>query len=126
MTAVNPLGSTFRIPMSDLRESNEKFADGFAQDVRNLLRHGKYILGDEVNTFEKTLAAFLGVKHVIGVSSGTSALEIAFRSLRLSPTDEIIVPANTYIASVFGAAASGSKIVPVDCTLNGTIDLDAV
>lgn len=112
--------------MSDLRESNEKLADGFAEDVRTLLGHGKYILGDEVKTFEKTLAAFLGVKHVIGVSSGTTALEIAFCSLGLSPTDEIIVPANTYIASAFGATASGAKIVPVDCTRNGTLDLDAV
>jgi dTDP-4-amino-4,6-dideoxygalactose transaminase len=126
MTAVNPLGSTFRIPMSDLRESNAKLANGFVDDVRTLLQHGKYILGDEVKTFENVLAAFLGVRYAIGVSSGTSALEIAFGALRLSPTDEIIVPANTYIASAFGAASSGAKVVPVDCSLNGTLDVDIV
>jgi dTDP-4-amino-4,6-dideoxygalactose transaminase len=126
MTAVNPLGATFRIPMSDLRESNEKLADGFVEDVRTLLGHGKYILGDEVKKFENMLATFLGVKHAIGVSSGTTALEIAFRALGLSPTDEIIVPANTYIASAFGAAASGARLVPVDCSLDGTLDVEAV
>jgi dTDP-4-amino-4,6-dideoxygalactose transaminase len=126
MTALNPLGSSFRIPMSDLNSYNASFSDGFAEDLRTLLTHGRYILGDEVKMFETELATYFGQTHAIGVSSGTAALELAFRSLKLNPTDEVIVPANTYIASVFGAAASGGRIVPVDCTSNGTLDLDAV
>jgi dTDP-4-amino-4,6-dideoxygalactose transaminase len=53
-------------------------------------------------------------------------LELAFRALDLKPTDEIIVPANTYIASAFGGLASGAKIVPVDCAPDGTLSLPHV
>ena len=126
MTATNPLGSSFSIPMSDLKEYNASFADGFAEDVKTLIGHGRYILGDEVTRFERLLANRLGVSHCVGVSSGTSALELAFRALKLKPTDEVIVPANTYIASAFGAAASGAKLVLVDCMPDGTLDLRAV
>lgn len=126
MTAVNPLGSTFQIPMSDLKEYNASFMSGFLGDVQTLLGHGRYILGAEVADLESKLADYIGTKHAIAVSSGTSALELAFRSLNLSPESEIIVPANTYIASAFGAAASGAKLVPVDCCLDGTLDISAV
>jgi dTDP-4-amino-4,6-dideoxygalactose transaminase len=126
MTALNPLGASFSIPMSDLKDYNATFAEGFAEDVRTLLGHGRYILGDEVKLLETELAAHVGVTHAVGVSSGTTALELAFRALNLQPTDEIILPANTYIASAFGAAASGAKLVPVDCTDQGTLDLEEV
>lgn len=126
MTAINPLGTTFRVPMSDLKEYNASFMDGFFDDVRTLLGHGRYILGGEVGQLESSLAQFIGTKHAVGVSSGTSALEVAFCSLKLTLEDEIIIPANTYIASAFGAAASGAKLVPVDCCMDGTLDIDAV
>jgi dTDP-4-amino-4,6-dideoxygalactose transaminase len=126
MTALNPLGTTFRIPMSDIKDYNASFAEGFGADVQTLLGHGRYILGGEVATLEDALAKTIGVKHAIGVSSGTTALELAFRAMNLSPTDEIILPANTYIASAFGAQASGATLVPVDCTEDGILDLAAV
>jgi len=123
MSASNPLGSTFAIQMSDIRDYNASFTDGFLSDLRDVLQSGRYILGDQVQLFEKALASYVGTQHAIGVGSGTTALELAFRALDLKPTDEIIVPANTYIASAFGALASGAKIVPVDCALDGTLSL---
>ena len=126
MTANNPLGSSFRVPFTDTRDYNQGFAEGFAEDLQSVLQSGRYILGDQVAAFEKKLAEAVGANHAIAVSSGTAALELAFRALNLAPTDEIIVPANAYIASIFGAMASGARIVPVDCELDGTLDLDEV
>lgn len=126
MTANNPLGGSFRIPFTDTRDYNKTFADGFASDLQAVLQSGRYILGEEVTTFERRLAETIGTKYAVAVSSGTAALELAFRALNLAPTDEIIVPANAYIASIFGAMASGARIVPVDCTLSATLDIDEV
>lgn len=126
MTANNPLGSSFRIPFTDTQAYNQTFAEGFAEDLTSVLNSGRYILGDPVAEFEKRLAASVGVPHAVALSSGTAALELAFRSLNLAPADEIIVPANAYIASIFGAMASGARIVPVDCDVDGTLDLEEV
>jgi dTDP-4-amino-4,6-dideoxygalactose transaminase len=126
MTANNPLGSSFTIPFTDTKAYNYTFLDGFVKDTTQLIHSGRYILGEEVNRLERELEGYFSKKYAIGVSSGTTALELAFRALNLSPTDEIIVPANAYIACIFGARASGATIVPVDCTNNGTLDLDAV
>lgn len=126
MTANNPIGSSFRIPFTDTQAYNQTFAEGFAEDLTSVLNSGRYILGDPVVEFEKRLAESVGVPYAVALSSGTAALELAFRTLKLAPTDEIIVPANAYIASIFGAMASGARIVPVDCALDGTIDLDEV
>lgn len=126
MSASNPLGHTFDIGMSDVKDYNASFTEGFLQDVRDVLSSGKYILGDQVQAFEKELAWYVGTQHAIGVGSGTCALELAFRALELNPTDEIILPANTYIASAFGALASGAKLVPVDCEMDGTLSLEKV
>lgn len=126
MAASNPLGHTFDIQMSDIKSYNASFTEGFLEDVQSVLTSGQYILGNQVQTFEKALASYIGTTHAIGVGSGTTALEIAFRALELTPTDEIILPANTYIASAFGALASGAKLVPVDCELDGTLKLEDV
>lgn len=126
MSASNPLGSTFAIQMSDIRDYNASFTDGFLDDIRSVLQSGRYILGDQVEAFEKAIASYVGTQYAIGVGSGTTALELAFRALELKPTDEIIIQANTYIASAFGAIVSGAKLVPVDCELNGTLSLESV
>lgn len=126
MSASNPLGNAFSIPMSDVKEYNASFTDKFIEDLRNILTSGRYILGDQVQQLENALSSYIGINYVVGVGSGTTALEIAFRALELKPTDEIIIPANTYIASAFGAVISGAKLVLVDCNSDGTLSIDEV
>jgi dTDP-4-amino-4,6-dideoxygalactose transaminase len=126
MTANNPIGSSFTIPFTDTKAYNYTFLDGFLNDTTKVIESGRYILGEEVSRLERELEGYFSKKYAVAVSSGTTALELAFRALNLSSTDEIIVPANAYIACIFGARASGAKIVPVDCTYNGTLDLEAV
>lgn len=78
------------------------------------LYSGWYILGPELDAFEKEFAEFIGVKNCIGVNSGTDALILAFRALGIGEGDEVIVPANTYIASVIGITENGATPVFAD------------
>lgn len=83
--------------------------------VRRAVNSGWYLLGNEVRRFEAAYASFIGTRHAIGVANGMDALRLIFRALielgRLVPGDEVIVPANTFIASIL--AISDNGLVPV-------------
>lgn len=76
---------------------------------------GDYILGHDTREFEKEFAAFNGAPYCLGVSDGTDALHLALLALGLGPGDEVIVQANTFIASVLAISCTGAKPVFVDC-----------
>lgn len=78
------------------------------------LRSGWYILGPELEAFEKEFAEYIGTKHCIGVASGLDALTLAVRALGIGAGDEVIVPANTYIATVLAVTANGATPVFVE------------
>lgn len=86
----------------------------YAEAALRALRSGWYILGPELEAFEKEFAAYIGARHCIGLNSGTDALILAFRALKIGPGDEVIVPAGTYIASVIGVTENGATPVFVD------------
>jgi dTDP-4-amino-4,6-dideoxygalactose transaminase len=75
-----------------------------------------FILGEEVATFEREFAAFVGAKHCIGVGSGIDALQLTLRALKIGPDDEVITVANTFIATVEAITYVGATPVLVDCT----------
>lgn len=79
-----------------------------------VLRSGWYILGNELKAFETEWAAYHNVKHCIGLASGLDALYLAFRSLGIGAGDEVIVQANTFIASVMGITMNGATPVFVE------------
>lgn len=79
-----------------------------------VLRSGWYILGNEVNEFEKEFATYIGAKYCVGLASGLDALWIAFRALNIGEGDEVIVQGNTYIASVMGITLNGATPVFVE------------
>ena len=82
--------------------------------VHRVLSKGHYILGEEVESFEGKIAKFLGVDHAIGVGSGTAALEIALRALRIGAGDEVITTAHTAVATVVAIESVGASPVLVD------------
>jgi len=82
--------------------------------IQRVLEHGQYINGPEVAELEDKLAEFVGVKHAIGVSSGTDALTISLMALGVEPGDEVIMPGFTYIATAESAAFLGARPVFVD------------
>lgn len=90
------------------------------------LNSGWYILGKEMEAFEREFAAYMGAKHCVAVNSGTDALILAFRALGIREGDEVIVPANTYIASVIGVTENGGTPVFVDADAQMGIDAAAI
>lgn len=104
------------IEYTSLLQNYNLYKDEYEEASLRALRSGWYILGPELEAFEKAFASYLGVKHCIGVNSGTDALIMAVRALGIGPGDEVIVPAGTYIASVLGVTENGATPVYVDCT----------
>lgn len=91
-----------------------KYQDEFENKALEVLRSGWYVLGNEVNQFEKEFAEYCGAKHCVGLASGLDALWIAFRLLNIGSGDEVIVQGNTYIASVMGITINGATPVFVE------------
>jgi dTDP-4-amino-4,6-dideoxygalactose transaminase len=82
--------------------------------MQRVLASGWYILGQELEAFEAEYAAYCGARHAVGVASGLDALQLALRALDIGAGDEVIVPANTYIASWLAVSACGATPVPVE------------
>lgn len=86
----------------------------FEEKALEVLRSGWYVLGKEVEQFEQEFAAYTGSKYCVGLASGLDALWLAFRILGIGEGDEVIVQANTYIASVMGITINGATPVFVE------------
>ena len=89
--------------------------DAVFDELRGLVASGDFTLGKPVREFEEMFAATLGVKHAIGVGSGTDALKIPLRALGVGAGDEVITTANTFYATVGAIAEVGARPVFVDC-----------
>lgn len=102
------------ISFLNLQRINEKYKREFLKEFSNFIDQGWYILGKNVEKFESSFSSFCGVKHCIGVANGLDALILIFRAYLelgiLKRGDEIIVPANTYIASIL--AITENNLVP--------------
>jgi dTDP-4-amino-4,6-dideoxygalactose transaminase len=103
------------IPGVDLRLQHLEVADEIARGFDEVLADTSFILGRTVAAFEGAYAAFLGARHCIGVANGTDALELSLRAAGLQPGDEVLVPANTFIATALAVARAGGRPVLVDC-----------
>lgn len=103
------------IPFLDLKKINEPYEIDFQQKLKSVLDSGWYILGKEVETFENAFAKYCNAKYCIGVGNGFDALVLIFKGYitlgKLQKGDEVIVPANTYIASIL--AILEADLVPV-------------
>lgn len=95
----------------DLKGINLRYKEAFEKVFDDFLESGWYILGEKVKLFEEEFAQYIGVKECIGVASGLDALTILLKAYDFSENDEIIVPANTYIASIL--SISNNKLKPV-------------
>ena len=103
-----------------------KYQEEFEQKALNILRSGRYVLGQEVEAFEREFAAYTGSKYCVGLASGLDALWLAFRILGIGSGDEVIVQANTYIASVMGITINGATPVFVEPDEYFNIDADKI
>ena len=92
----------------------EKYREEFEEAALRVLRSGWYVLGWEVGNFEQSFAEYTGSKYCVGLASGLDALWLAFRVLNIKEGDEVIVQANTYIASVMGITINNATPVFVE------------
>jgi dTDP-4-amino-4,6-dideoxygalactose transaminase len=81
---------------------------------QRVMDSGWYILGEEVNAFEREFADFCGARHCVGVANGLEALQLILRAYGIGADDEVIVPANTYIATWLAVSNAGARIIPVE------------
>jgi dTDP-4-amino-4,6-dideoxygalactose transaminase len=104
------------VPLFDTATPLQPLRERIAARVTDVLDGGHFILGPEVQAFEQEFAAYLGVRHVIGVANGTDAITIALRALGLNPGDEVVVPSFTFYASAEAIVSAGAT--PVFCDVD--------
>ncbi len=103
-----------KVPFVDFTPSNTQFRERAIKTLEQVFDKGWYILGEQVQQFEQEYAAFHKVKHCIGVANGLDALHIALRIKGITKGDEVIVPSNTYIATVLSISFVGAKPIFVE------------
>ena len=103
-----------KIPLVDLKVQYSSIKEEIDEAVSRVIERGQFILGSEVEALEKEIASFLGVKHAVGVASGTEALLLALLACGVGPGDEVITTPFTFIATVEAITQCGATPVFVD------------
>lgn len=103
-----------KIPFLDLKAINQSHEHELVLALKNVLNSGQYILGRETQAFEERFAAYCGTRHCIGVANGLEALFLILKAFDIGPGDEVIVPANTFIATWLAVTHCGATPVPVE------------
>lgn len=103
-----------KVPFNDVRAVNEAIAPELDEAIQRVLRSGWFILGQELESFEAEFAAYCGVRHCVGVASGTEALQLALLAWGIGPGDEVITVSHTAMPTALAIAATGAAPVFVD------------
>jgi len=111
------------VPFLDLKETYLALEDEIDAAVKSVLKGGWYILGENVRRFEAEFAAYCGCRHCVGVGSGMDALELMLKAHGIGPGVEVIVPANTYIATALAVSRVGAIPILIEPDPN-TCNLD--
>ena len=115
------------IPFLELKQVTAAHAEEIYEAVRRVIDSGWYLQGEENARFEKDYAAYIGTRHCVGVANGLDALTWIFRAYlemgRMASGDEVIVPANTFIATILAITDNGLKPVLVEPDVN-TLEMD--
>ncbi|MGI8802118.1 MAG: DegT/DnrJ/EryC1/StrS family aminotransferase [Solirubrobacteraceae bacterium] len=105
---------TAPVPFLDLRRATAEIGAQGTEAVERVLASGRYVLGDEVDAFEREFAAACGARWCVGVGNGFDALALILRAWEIGPGDDVLVPALTAVATWMAVAAVGARPVPVD------------
>ena len=112
------------IEYENLGRSNQPFFDEYKQTFAKVLESGWYILGDSVSQFEKEFSNYCGARFCCGLANGLDAMILSLKAFQFQPGDEVIVPANTYIATILAVVHVGLKPVLVEPDIR-TYNIDA-
>lgn len=122
----NELSVKTKIEFNVLDRQYNKYKDEYNEAALKVLNSAWYILGKEVENFEMKFAEYCSVNYCVGLNSGLDALILAFRALEIGKGDEVIVQANTYIASVIGITENGATPVFVEPDDFYNLDVDKI
>lgn len=111
---------------NQLDRGYQKYKTEYDKAAIETLESGWYIMGSRLDKFEKEFADFTETRYCVGLNSGTDALILAIRALEIGPGDEVIVPANTYIATVLAITENGAKPVFVEPDAYYNIDVEKI
>jgi len=103
-----------QVPFLDMKAPYLELKNELDAAYQRVMESGWYVLGKEVESFEQEFAQYCGVKHCIGVGNGLDALFLVLKAWGIGEGDEVIVPANTYIATWLAVTYTGAKVVPVE------------
>lgn len=112
-----------KIPFVDLRRQYHSIKKEVDEEMGTVLENGQFIIGKNVAAFEDEFAKYCGVKHGVGVASGTDALVLSLRALGMGPGDQVITVANTFVSTV--DAIAHNRGTPVFVDINETYTMDA-
>lgn len=115
-----------KVMINDIGRQFFKYQEEYENKALEVLRSGWYILGNEVGKFESEFASYVGSNYCVGLASGLDALWLAFRALEIGSGDEVIVQANTYIASVMGITMNNATPVFVEPDEYYNIDVSRI
>ena len=111
------------VPLLDVGATYRELAEAIDAATRRVLSSGQYILGTEVDHFERAFADHVGARHCIGVANGLDAITLALAALGVGPGDEVIVPAATFVATWLAVSRVGATPVPASVD-DATLTLD--
>src|SRR6476646_5416990 len=104
------------VPLFDTSSALEPLRDELREAVTRVLDSGHFILGPEVEAFEREMASYCGAKHAVGVANGTEALTVALRAMGVGPGDEVVVPSFKFYGGAEAIARTGAR--PVFCDVD--------
>ena len=112
-----------KIPFVDLAAQHSAIGDELREALSAVITRGDFILGRDVGLFEEEFAAYCGTRYAVGVDSGTSALELALLACGIGPGDDVLIPANTFIATALAVSYTGARpilvdVAPLTCNIN--------
>ncbi|HEY9625048.1 MAG TPA: DegT/DnrJ/EryC1/StrS family aminotransferase [Crinalium sp.] len=106
------------IPLVDFKPQHQLIQPKLEKAIQAVIERGDYILGHELTEFEQAFAQACGVNHGVGVASGTDAIALGLRACGIGQGDEVILPANTFVATLIGVLQAGATPIFVDCELD--------
>jgi dTDP-4-amino-4,6-dideoxygalactose transaminase len=112
-----------KVPFLDLRQQYWSIKDEVSAGVQQVMDSCRFVLGENVNSFEKEFASFCGTEYAVGVANGTDALRLALLACGIGKGDEVITAPNTFIATTEAISQTGAKIVFVDIN-SSTYNID--
>ncbi len=127
MIELSRIRMIMQVPFVDFSWQHEPIQREIDQAIAKVVQRGDFILGQTVTQFEQAFAQASGVEYGVGVGCGTDAIALGLQACGIGPGDEVIVPVNTFIATVIGVLRTGAKPLFVDCDpATALIDLEQV